>query len=70
MTAAANGTMWSFSSLSELHDRFGWEEYLVLATVLIISVLIGKTDTEARSPGPILYFAPQKGLRYWRSKYC
>ena len=34
-------TVWSFSSLPELHSRFGWEEYLVLTLVLIISVLIG-----------------------------
>ena len=38
---ASPETIWNFSSLSELHDRFGWEEYLVLTSVLLISVLIG-----------------------------
>ena len=37
----ADNSVWSFSSLSELHDRFGWEEYLVLTSTLVISVLIG-----------------------------
>jgi hypothetical protein len=32
---------WTFSNLSELHDKFGWEEYVVLASVLLISALIG-----------------------------
>ncbi len=32
---------WSFSSLSELHSKFGWEEYTVLAATLLISALIG-----------------------------
>ena len=32
---------WSFSNLSELHQKFGWEEYVVLFVTLFISVLIG-----------------------------
>ena len=32
---------WSFSNLSELHQKFGWEEYVVLFSTLLISVLIG-----------------------------
>ena len=32
---------WTFSSLAELHSKFGWEEYLVLATTLLISAAIG-----------------------------
>ena len=31
----------SFSDLSELHEKFGWEEYVVLCVTLLISVLIG-----------------------------
>ena len=40
--ATSDGGIWNFSSLTELHQRFGWEEYLVLSAVLLISVLIGK----------------------------
>ena len=32
---------WNFKNLAELHDKFGWEEYLVLAITLLISALIG-----------------------------
>ncbi len=32
---------WTFSSLAELHEKFGWEEYVVLAAILAISALIG-----------------------------
>lgn len=32
---------WDFSSLGELHDRFGWEEYLVVTATLLISLLMG-----------------------------
>ena len=32
---------WSFSNLSELHQKFGWEEYVVLFVTLFVSVLIG-----------------------------
>ena len=32
---------WNFNSLSELHGQFGWEEYVVLASTLLISALIG-----------------------------
>ena len=28
-------------TLSDLHAKFGWEEYLVLAATLSVSVLIG-----------------------------
>ena len=32
---------WSFTTLEELHAKFGWEEYVVLSVTLIISALIG-----------------------------
>ena len=32
---------WTFSTLAELHAKFGWEEYVVLATTLLISAMIG-----------------------------
>ncbi len=32
---------WPFSGLSDLHSLFGWEEYSVLASVLLVSVSIG-----------------------------
>ena len=32
---------WTFSNLAELHAKFGWEEYVVLATTLLISAMIG-----------------------------
>lgn len=32
---------WTFTSLSNLHDLFQWEEYVVLSSVLLLSVLIG-----------------------------
>ena len=38
---ALNKMDWSFSTLSELHQKFGWEEYVVLFSTLLISVLIG-----------------------------
>ena len=41
MSQAQSSAKWTFESLSDLHDLFGWEEYLVLASVLLISVLIG-----------------------------
>ncbi len=33
--------IWTFSSLEDLHNLFGWQEYLVLASTLLASVLIG-----------------------------
>ena len=35
---------WNFKSLPELHDKFGWEEYLVLALTLLISALLQPGD--------------------------
>ena len=32
---------WTFSNLAELHAKFGWEEYVVLSTTLLISAMIG-----------------------------
>ena len=32
---------WNFNSLEELHAKFGWEEYIVLACILLIYVFIG-----------------------------
>ena len=32
---------WPFRSLSDLHSLFGWAEYAVLASTLLVSVAIG-----------------------------
>ena len=68
--ATSDGGIWSFSSLSELHERFGWEEYLVLSAVLLISVLIGKPVGPVEILGQVTKFGVPAFNRKLQARSC
>ena len=41
MAEAETTSKWAFSVLGDLHALFGWEEYLVLSILLLVSLAIG-----------------------------